>query len=136
MSEDKKWCYGIKEHDFYSDLFSTKEEAILDAKESYKDRSVIEIYLGEAVIDFTPYIFADNVLEAIGNEAYGENEYAEDYLYDVKKEHEQELEDKLNEVLQKWLEKHECYKPNFRSVINIEKVQIWDKAIEEEIENE
>lgn len=115
------WCYSNNGEDFNDDFFDTKEKAIAAAIKDYGYRV---FYIGKAVCDCVPYIEAKDVLENIANQAYNENEYAEDYLNDVADEHEQELESGLNDVLQKWLEKHPCYKPTFFTVENIEKIEV------------
>lgn len=95
---------------FYG-AFSTKEEAI----EYARDKGEGPVYLFKRVGRFDPYIYADDILGKIGDNAYdiigdAANEYTSrlDHASD-----EQELEIKLNKVLKEWLIKHElmAYRP-------------------------
>lgn len=124
MSEEIDWCHSLNGEYFNSDSFETREECIADATKNYGYPS---FYIGQAVRDFTPYINAEDVLDYISNQAYDENEYAEDYLSDVIDDHERELERELNDVLQKWLEKHPNYKPTFFTVENIEMIEVKEE---------
>lgn len=119
----KKWGYSLNGED-YDGLYDTKEDAIkqgfIDAQEYGKE----VFFVAKAVITFQPHVYAEGIIEEIQENAYDEGgEYAETYLDDVKREHLEELEEKLNEVLSNWINKYE-YNPNFYSVEDIEEVQV------------
>lgn len=122
---DVKWCHSHSlDKDYWNGTFDTKKEAIADAESSYCDGYTREFYIGQAVVTFQPFIDADDVLERIAEEAYDENEYAEEYLDDVTTIDKNELSAMLNSALKKWLKKHPYYKPTFYSIKHIEKVMI------------
>lgn len=51
------------------------------------------------------------------------DKWAEEYLYDVKSEHQKELEEKLNQVFSEWIEKY-GYEPRWFNAHNIRAVTI------------
>lgn len=122
--QEGNWVYSTNEEIFRSDEYPSKEEAIQAAKEDLTwDGYTPAFYVGQ--IKFVPLplgVDIDGMLENISVSVYDEvGEVAEDYLNDVTKEHRSELEEKVNEVVQEWMEKHK-YKPNFFSVTNVEKI--------------
>jgi hypothetical protein len=122
-----KWCYSFNEENFEGD-FRTKAEAIAEAEyyvyEADDDRDFI--YVGQTK-EVIVSINTNWLLDQLGEQAYEQaGEYAEDYLYDVSREHESILEERLNDVLYAWMEEFN-YKPNFWTVENVQKVLVTRK---------
>ncbi len=102
------------EKQFYDFYLDEKGEEPSEAKE-------IGYYIGQ-VEAYVPHICAGTVIDNIGEQAYDETcGYTDDYLNNVTDEQERDLEDELNTVLAKWLEKHNL-QPTFFNVVNIEKI--------------
>ena len=69
-------------------------------------------------------IDVDDLLERINAVTYDDvGEVAEDYLYDVTRNHKEELEEKLNEVFYAWQEKYN-YKPYFYTIKDEEVIEL------------
>lgn len=114
-----KWCYSLCGHNYYG-VFDTKEEAIKEGETEAREYEKDSFFVARAVFTFKPHIDAENVIEEIQQNAYDNGgEYAETYLDDVKREHRDELEEKLNEVLSNWINKY-GYTPDFYSVEDVE----------------
>ncbi|KIN79724.1 hypothetical protein [Clostridium botulinum] len=121
-----KWTYEISENSdiWRGGIFDSKEEAIKEANSEAieYDKDTFRIGIIEEVFNYG--IDVDDALERINAITYDEvGEVAEDYLYDVTKEHKEELQDKLNEVFYKWQEKYN-YKPTFYKVISEEVIEV------------
>lgn len=114
-----KWCYSLCGHSYYG-VFDTKEEAIKEGEAEAREYEKDLFFVARAVITFQPYIYAEDIIEEIQQNAYDNGgEYAETYLDDVQRKHRDELEEKLNEVLSNWMNKY-GYTPNFYSVEDVE----------------
>jgi hypothetical protein len=124
-SQEGKWIYSTDNETFTTgDYFDTKELAIEGGKAEYTWQSECPVfYVGQVKsVGFSIYVDPDSILERIAESVYDEvGEVAADYLNDVEKEHFQTLEDELNDVVRKWMDKY-GYNPTFFSVVNIEKV--------------
>jgi hypothetical protein len=123
MSEGK-WCYSFNGENFEGD-FDTEEQAIAEAiwyyKDDEKDQDFIWVGQTQAI---SVGVNVDSLLENLGEEAYEQaGEYAEDYLTNVKIEHQKVLEEKLNSVLATWMKEFK-YEPNFWTVKNVEKIDV------------
>lgn len=123
--QSEKWVYSTNEELFSSDEYDSKEEAIKAAKEDYTwEDQCPTFYVGQVQeVDFHLDVDVDAILERIAvlvSEEVGE--VADNYLDDVTAEHAEQLNDELNEVVQKWMNQHQ-YNPTFYSVIHIEKVE-------------
>lgn len=121
-----KWTYEISENSdiWRGGIFDSKEEAIKEANSEAieYDKDTFRIGIIEEVFNYG--IDVNDALERINAITYDEvGEVAEDYLYDVTKEHKEELQDKLNEVFYKWQEKYN-YKPTFYKVISEEVIEV------------
>jgi hypothetical protein len=122
-----KWVYSRFEEDYSnSEEYDTKEEAIESAIEEYLDSDVEGFFVGKV----KPYVLDENIvdieriLEQVSGNVYDDmGEFAECYLHDVKREHEDELEREINEVFHKWIEKYN-YQPTFFEVVDIENVSM------------
>lgn len=118
--EDKeRWVYSLDGADYKSALFDTKEQAIEDAKQAYKDESVI--WVGKAVepelkwdIDGTHFI--ESIIENLENDV---GEWSECFSYTADEEH--GLTEMINETVKKWIEKYNI-KPCCYNIENATKV--------------
>ncbi|MET3508270.1 hypothetical protein [Halalkalibacter oceani] len=120
MSEGK-WCYSFNEENFEGD-FDTRDDAIGEGLYYYEEDNQSELYVGQAQ-EVSLGVNIDFIVEQLGEDAYEQcGEVAEDYLCNVKSEHREILEDKMNDVLQKWMDEFK-YNPTFYTVGNVEKVK-------------
>lgn len=112
VDEDKeKWVYSLDGTDYQSALFDTKEQAIEDAKQAYKDEAVI--WVGKAVEpelkwDIEGTDFIESIIENLENDV---GEWSECFGYTAYEEH--GLTEMINEAVKKWIEKYNikpcCY---------------------------
>lgn len=121
----KKWTYEL---DMDSEIwrggvFNSREEAIKEAtKEALIDG--IEKFKVGVCKEVNYGIDVDDLLERINAVTYDDvGEVAEDYLYDVTRNHKEELEEKLNEVFYAWQEKYN-YKPYFYTIKDEEVIEL------------
>lgn len=118
---ENKWCYSYNAENYYGDL-NTKEEAIEEAKSEYGDDYNV-IYVGQAVRPNTS-VSADHLIDEIYESVRDEcGEYAEGYLERVDPKDQSILEERINEVVGKWLKEFK-YEPTFYTVTNVEEIQI------------
>ncbi|MBH0311948.1 hypothetical protein I7E32_16370 [Alcaligenes faecalis] len=121
-----KWCYSFNEEYFHGE-FDSREEVIKEAIEENKDYNykykVCQI--GKSTEAPTPGIDVTSLLENIVNEAIQDlpDGVGNEYLDNVTKEHAEELEEELNEVLHKWFEKY-GYKPTWFVVNDFEEIEL------------
>ena len=121
-----KWTYelNITEDIWRGGIFNTKEEAIREANLEAEINGVDRFKVGIVKEIENIGIDIEFVLERIQAEMYAEaGEIADDYLCSVSKKHEEELENKLNEVFFEWQKKH-CYKPTFYNVVSEEIIKV------------
>lgn len=127
-----KWMYQIGESEIWSNSseFDTKEEAVREGKkEVLSENKIMQkdayVYFYVGMIEKVEPAGVDVewMLENIAENTVDGMEVGEDYLCDVAKEQQQELEEKLNEVLFSWMEKYK-YNPTFFRIINIEKIML------------
>lgn len=121
------WTYEESGSEIWNtaeEFYYTKEDAITEGKIFAEEEGLTEFDIGEKVEITMPGIDTDFVLERIAECVYDEvGEAAETYLQDVKKEHQDELEEKLNEVLFDWATKY-GYHPSCWKVVNIETIRL------------
>ncbi|QZY56691.1 hypothetical protein [Crassaminicella profunda] len=135
MCKEGKWMYELHGSDIWQgEKFDTREECIEEARKevattnkSNKEfgyKTIDKFRIGKTEDAGSYGIDADDILERISENAYDDiGEVAEDYLTDVKPEHEKELEEKLNEVLFAWMKKYK-YEPSFYRIIDIEEIKV------------
>jgi len=71
--------------------------------EELKTVKSIKLYKGvKQAQTFEDFMCVDNILEQMHERAYDENEFADDYLYDVT----EEQKDELGELISGWAKKH------------------------------
>lgn len=116
-----KKCYSTNNEDFnYDELDDAVQSALDDPSVNVGD--VVTVYEGDAVAwkagDFTGF-----TLDHISNAAYDEGgEYAEDYLSDVSKEQEADLDKRVADVVNQWADDHGL-QPNFYQVKNVQELR-------------
>ena len=122
---DGQWSWNYPSSDWWShDLFETKEEAIADAKENY-DVHNEDVEVGQCfLIPLPTYVDSDRILESL-DEQYGEelSEWDDSLFNSVTNKQQQELENELAEVIQKFYKKVEI-KSTCWSVNNISSVYV------------
>lgn len=138
MKNHDKWIFekcGEENWNTCEDEYNTKEEAIEAGRKYFKEwreedpddfieeTGGVQFQVGQ-IKKYVPYINVEQVLDEVGKRAYDDcGEWAEEYLYDVKSEHQKELEEKLNQVFSEWIEKY-GYEPRWFNVHNIRAVTI------------
>ena len=132
---ENKWMYEISDGSVWTgEKFDTKEECIENGRvalEAYnKDRINTNgtkrdmFRIGQVEKVLPSGVDVDFILENVAeNTTIDTLEVGEDYLMDVKREHEEELEEKLNEVLFDWIDKY-GYNPDFFKIVNVEEIKI------------
>lgn len=122
-----KWMYNLRGYEIWNgEEFDTREEAIIEGKkeieeeglpnDSFEIGQIAEVFVSGVDVDYILENVAENTTDEVG-------EVGEDYLDDVTKEDRDELEEKLNEVLFKWIKEHK-YEPNFFKIENTEKIEL------------
>lgn len=127
MNNNGKWTFSSNEEFFcYGEYFETKEEAAEAGIEYFDDDG---FYIGQVEeVGAGVLVDVNAILELINESMCDEvgSEVANDYLMDTKKEHDDELENELCDVIAKWIKKH-GYGPTFFKVVNIEKVELSEE---------
>lgn len=105
VKNENEWCWCLGEYVGYPE--KSIEDAVKDFADSYPAYEVPKIRVGNPYY-YVPTVNAERVIEEI---VYGDlddeiAEYSEDYLFDVKKEHIQELENELTKVFREWEKRH------------------------------
>ena len=127
---NNRWMYSLTNSEIWTgETFETKEKAITEGykealemqeEEFYKDYfnvgQCVEVLPSGIDVEFLLENIAENTTDDVG-------EVGDDYLMDVTKEHQRELEEKLNNVLFEWMDKYN-YKPTFFKIENIERVEL------------
>lgn len=132
MSE---WAYSFNgEH--YSGTYSSKEEAIKDARREVEDDKTLPfpaehrtLYIGIAIEPpITWSDMAENYIESMQENLDEYGEWAELFDGQVSREDETDLDRRLNETVQKWI-KERNIKPGFFTVESVEEMDIseWYK---------
>lgn len=126
MSETKQmdWCYSYDNEIFDSGSFSTREEALIDARENAEE-GIEFAYLANSApySNYTMYPDADIIIEHMYCQADDlGGDFANDYP-DCPPEAEKELTEKLHKLLDEWCEKYEI-KPSFYQVLNSKEVKL------------
>lgn len=87
------------------DLYDTPEEALKEAKDFLKAGDIVTV-LEMAESNWQPYICIDSLLEEFQDQAFTEGGEASEPWGDLTAAAD-ELEDELNNVLERWLEKYQ-----------------------------
>jgi hypothetical protein len=114
---DGNWCSY--------EYFDTIEEAVENRKNYYDCEDGRDHFFVGQIKLISPCTRVDTsrIIEDISINVYEEvGEAAEDYLWDVKSEHENILEERLNKVLRDWMDEFK-YNPNFFTVDNVKRFE-------------
>lgn len=123
MSE---WTYEVNVNNdiWRGDLVNSREEAIEKGMREAKEEGFKNFKIGTAVkpleLDLDVEFLLERIAESYADE-YGE--IAEDYLSDVSREDQIELEQKLNKVFYEWI-KEKGYTPSFYGIENEEIIKV------------
>lgn len=119
-----QWMYnfGDEEHWNECEYFDTKEEAVDAGRAEAIAREESQYQVGQ-IVDFVPRISAEYVLEQISEDAYEEcGDNVGDYPF-TNKEDQQKLQEMLDEVLERWMDKTNNY-PTFYKIEKVENLSI------------
>lgn len=121
MNINGKWTFSSNEESFCNDEFDTRNEAI-EAGRDYYDNDPFYVgrieYPGLGVL-----VDVSGILELININMTDEcGECAEDYLMHTEKEHDQELDHELCDVITRWINKH-GYEPTFYKIVDVERIE-------------
>lgn len=105
VKNENEWCWVIDGCVGYPE--KSIEDCVNDFAKIYPAKEVSMIRVGNPYY-YVPTIDAERVIEGIVYSDLDDEieEYSEDYLLDVKKEHMQELEDELTKVFREWEKRH------------------------------
>lgn len=114
---EEQYVFSTHEHAevFPCDSFPTFNAAVEEAK----SHGVERVRIGKLQQVYTHGDFAETILERISESVYEQaGEVAEDYLSDIPRNKVDILDDRLNEVVQKWMDDF-GYHPSFQAVIDV-----------------
>ena len=105
VKNENEWCWCIDGHVGCPE--KSIEDAVTDFAHTYPDYEVPKIRVGNPYY-YVPTVNAEKVIEEIVYSDLDDEieEWSEDYLLDVKKEHIQELENELTKVFREWEKRH------------------------------
>ena len=105
VKNDKEWCWCLCEHVGYPQ--KSIEDAVKDFSDTYPAEEVQMIRVGNPYY-YVPTVDADRVIENIVDYDLDDEiaEYSDEYLFGVKPEHIDELQESLTKVFREWEEKH------------------------------
>lgn len=129
-----KWMFSIGKSEVWTgEPCDSRQEAIEEGKAELEDLNKMRIEAGKEttnsfeigqIAEVAPCgVDVDFILENVAENTVQGMEAGEDYLCDVTKEHSEELEQKLNDVLFDWMKEHD-YEPDFFTIENIEEITI------------
>lgn len=101
VKNENEWCWCFGEHVGYPQ--KSIEDAVKDFAETYPAEEVPMIRVGNPYY-YVPTVDADHVIEDITEYDLDDEiaEYSEGYLFDVKQEHIDELQEELTKVFREW----------------------------------
>ena len=105
VKNENEWCWVIDRCVGYPE--KSIEDCVNDFAKTYPEEEVPKIRVGNPYY-YVPTVNAERVIEEIVNGDLDDEieEWSEDYLLDVKKEHIQELENELTKVFREWEKRH------------------------------
>lgn len=105
VKNENEWCWVIDGFVGYPE--KSIEDCVNDFAKTYPEKEVPMIRVGNPYY-YVPTVDAERVIEGIVYSDLDDEieEYSEDYLLDVKKEHMQELENELTKVFREWEKRH------------------------------
>jgi hypothetical protein len=119
-----QWMYNFGDEEHWNECkyFDTREEAIEAGKQEAIVREKESYQVGQ-IQNFIPKICADSILEQISEDAYEEcGDNVGDYPY-TNNEDEKKLQDMLEEVLERWMDKTGNY-PTFYKIRCVENITV------------
>jgi hypothetical protein len=126
MEDQNKWTYEYCGREIWNtgEFFESRELAIKAGTEFAKEEGLESFEIGKKE-EYEPCgIDVDSIFEAICCDAQDSvGEVSENYLCYVSEDHRDELEEKLNEVLFEWMDKHK-YRPEFWSITECEIIEV------------
>ena len=105
VKNENEWCW------VFDGCVGYPEKSIVDCVndfvKTYPEEEVPNIRVGNPYY-YVPTVNAERVIEEIVYDDLDDEiaEYSEDYLFDMKKEHIQELENELTKVFREWEKRH------------------------------
>lgn len=127
-TNEDDWTHADEDIDLVAANFL--EELTLEELKTVKS---IILYKGvKQAQTFEDFMCVDNILEQMHERAYDENEFADDYLYDVTGEQ----KDELGELISGWAKKHNI-DPRFFLIENVTEIEheVDQKIVEDMINN-
>lgn len=108
VKNENEWCWCLGEH--VGAPQKSVEDAVKEFEEFNKEYPFVEpklVRVGNPYY-YIPTIDADRVIEDIIDYDLDDEiaEFSEDYLYEVKREHIDELQNELTDVFRKWEKRH------------------------------
>lgn len=108
VKNDKEWCWCLGEHVGYPQ--KSIEDAVKEFNEFNEKYPYVEpqlVRVGNPYY-YVPTVDADRVIEHIVEYDLDDEiaEFSEDYLFEVKQEHIDELQKELTEVFRNWEKRH------------------------------
>lgn len=137
MKQEKaEWVVGLDEDHFNcDDTYPSKEEAIKAGREELMNADYSEVFHDDIDDDIMcfyigritspcPKVYADDIIQDLTDRAYAiYGEYAEGFLEGVDNDEKEKLECAVNNVIQRWIDKHGL-NINAFLVENVEMVKI------------
>lgn len=104
VKNENEWCWCLGEHVGYP------QKSIEDAVKDFKEFNEIHQYVEPQLVRvgnpyyYVPTVDADHVIEDITEYDLDDEiaEFSEEYLFDVKQEHIDELQEELTKVFREW----------------------------------
>lgn len=105
VKNENEWCWCLGEHVGYPQ--KSIEDAVKDFADTYPAEEVPMIRVGNPYY-YIPTVDADHVIEDIVEYDLDDEiaEFSEDYLFEVKQEHIDELQKELTAVFRDWEKRH------------------------------
>jgi len=117
--QEGEFCYSMKEEHWSHVSHKTKEEAVAEGESEAKIYNIKKFFVGQVKKVELPTISAMCLLEDLREELMEEFGEAAEYALWANEEQEEELEERLNQVLSEWADKHSL-NPELFTVENVE----------------
>lgn len=126
--EEGQWMHNTADDGSWNSVeyFNTKLAAIEAGNHEYSG-DYKNFYVGQISPMILNYgVDTEDIFNRISENVYDKvGEGSEDYLSDIKAEHDKILEDRLNKVLFDWMDEFD-YRPSFFKIINTEMINTAD----------
>jgi hypothetical protein len=122
---DGEWGFNRHEDGLWNNTTTSREWAIGEAQELYGDQS--HAYVAEVTEAEVGIPEASEILERIAEYTYDDHgPFADEFLQDVTKEAEAELDEGFRKLVGEWMTKHDLW-PKWYSLGTIEKIQVKEE---------